>query len=178
MRKLFLATAIAGSFAMLAGAAAAQDDKKGDDRRPSRFERMDKNDDGKVSTKEAEKNAMRRFNRVDANGDGTLDDSDINASIEEAKKAMKQKDGELSDKQINRMERQKKLLEAQFKRMDANGDGELNFDEYKKGELSNHKRLDLNDDGYVTKKEIKKRREQRRKRVEKQRQKQSQDGQQ
>lgn len=129
------------------------------------FERMDKNDDGKISQEEVKDNAMKRFEDIDANGDGKVTDADIEQRIERIRE-------ENSDIPDERFDRQKKVLEAQLKRLDKNGDGKVTDDEYKDSALSRHENLDRNDDGMVTEEEIKKTREEMRQKMQQQRQQQ------
>ena len=167
MRKLFLTTALIGSFGMVTAPAVAQDGDNGGGKRGDIFDRMDKDGDGKISQSEAEANAMSRFKDIDANGDDVVNDEDIDARID----AMKEENPDVPDQ---RFERQKQVLKAQFKRLDDNGDGKLSADEYKQSAMSRHENLDKDGNGLVTKEEIQKVRQQMQKQIKKQRQKQGQ----
>jgi Ca2+-binding EF-hand superfamily protein len=100
------------------------------------FERMDTNDDGNISTIEAEGVAKERFLKMDANNDGILTKDELVSSWEE--------------KRAQRATKMQERLEKKFSESDADGDGGISIDEFVANASDHLKEFDADGDGTVT----------------------------
>ena len=100
-----------------------------------RFEQLDRNDDGKVTTREIYEGRKARFSEIDSNQDGTV-------SVEELDAA--------------KTEFRHRRLEHRLQRMDTDGDGGVGVEEYARAGGKWLHRVDRNDDGAVDMDEIRK----------------------
>ncbi len=108
------------------------------------FEEVDANADGKVTAEEIQAYEKARFDAADTNGDGSLSAEEMQASM--AKRA-----------EERAAQRQKMMTERMMKRMDANKDGVLSFDEMPGQQTHTEQmfaRVDADGDGAVTKEEM------------------------
>lgn len=122
------AVGLAATLALVGPANAEEGQKRGAERHKAMMEKVDTNQDGKISREEADAARKARFDAVDANNDGTV-------TFEEMERAREQR-------QVNRRKRH-------FDRMDANDDGVLSPDEMDHGG-KRFEKMDLNGDGEIT----------------------------
>lgn len=107
----------------------------------AKFQKLDKNGDGKISEDEFEESAEAKFKMMDTNGDEKL-------SVAELSAARDSMGGKASDKlQATAAEK--------VKMMDTNHDGVISEDEFEESSKMMFQKLDADHDGYVTKAEMK-----------------------
>jgi hypothetical protein len=104
----------------------------GGDQRPSRFDEIDTNHDGVITRDEFLAAEKQRFDEYDANHDGKIDAKEIASSPP-------------------LMERNLKTAERMVKQWDANGDGVVTADEYKKNAEDRFAKQDRDGTGKLTK---------------------------
>ncbi len=95
------------------------------------FNKMDANNDGKVSKEEFTKAAEERFARFDGNKDGALEKSDVPEKIRERmkQKGRQHQGGTNGDKKITK-EAFMQMNAKRFEKMDANHDGFIEKSEF------------------------------------------------
>jgi len=98
------------------------------------IERLDLNEDGKISKEEVDKVRDERFAKFDTDNSGGL-------TIEELE----------AGREAEKQERRAEMLS----RIDTNGDQEINRDEFGGRELRLFDRLDANEDGEISEDELK-----------------------
>lgn len=144
MKSTLIAAIAAASVLGSATLVAASDDDHAHRKGPKFFhEEMDTNGDQLISKDEIAAHAKARFDQVDANGDGKLSAEEMAAHGER--------------EMTKRMEkRQARML----KRMDADDDGMLSFDEMQAKQQKRmdkmFSRLDANEDGMLSAEELQK----------------------
>lgn len=142
-RNYVIAGIVAASLVAGAGVATAQGKKAHGRMGPMMpaFSELDANGDGNVTKAEMEAHAKARFDAADTDGNGKL-------SAAEMVEASKKRDDD----------RRAKRAEKMLKRLDANKDGEVSFDEMP-GQQSRadrmFSRLDADGDGNITEAEMK-----------------------
>ena len=100
------------------------------------FAKMDANGDGFLTREEVRKAREARFAKYDANGDGKAEISEIDAAI------------------MKRLEKRKvKIRYRILGRLDANGDGIIDKEEYLNARMRMFDRADRNGDGRVDRRE-------------------------
>ena len=134
MKTSILVIAACISLAIPGLALAAAGEENGDKRMKDRFDRLDKDGNGRVDREEFEAGGKFLFGRMDVDGDGVITLA------------------ELEDNE--RRER----LARRFERMDGNGDGKVTTAEFAQVGAKLFQRLDENEDGYLSKGELEKRR--------------------
>ncbi len=135
MNKIIGIVAIAGAGFVFAGSmAAAQQMHDGKHHRGQRFERLDANNDGSLSSEEFLAGATGRFDKADANSDGVLTEDEL------VERIMRRK----AERRAARM----------MKRMDYNGDGKVTKDEIESRAKKRFALMDGNDDGKIEKSEM------------------------
>jgi Ca2+-binding EF-hand superfamily protein len=102
------------------------------------FERLDADNDGKITKAEMSAGRERMFKRLDRNGDGVIDENEI----EKARQAIE-----------DRAASAEARLSGQWRRMDKDGDGKVSGAEFQ-ARSAMFDLADRNDDGVVTKDEI------------------------
>lgn len=108
------------------------------------FQKMDANNDGKISVDEHAAAAKKMFEVMDANKDGKVTAAEMEAAHEQiAGKAAVAKD---KGKQMSAAEK--------LKVVDSNGDGALTAEEHLAGSKSMFDKMDANHDGLLTKAEL------------------------
>jgi Ca2+-binding EF-hand superfamily protein len=126
--------ALAFGFVMARGARANEDIE-------AKFQSMDTNGDGKVSSDEHAAYSTSKFEKMDANSDGKVTVSEM----ESAHEKMGGKEG-----RTEKMSSTEKL-----KMMDTNGDGSITSEEFTASAKTKFDKADANGDGYLTKQELK-----------------------
>jgi hypothetical protein len=101
--------------------------------RPSRFDEIDTNHDGFISKDEFLASEKKRFEEFDSNHDGKVDAKEIASSPP-------------------LMERNLKTAERMVKQWDANGDGTVTADEYRKNAEERFSKQDKDGTGRIAKK--------------------------
>ncbi|MEO1028966.1 MAG: EF-hand domain-containing protein [Pseudomonadota bacterium] len=101
------------------------------------LERLDTDKDGRISREEATAENQSRFAEADTNGDGGL-------SLDEMITLQEQR----------RAERQAKMQERRFSRMDQDGDGLVSIEEFSRPANRMFERADLDENGVVTETEL------------------------
>jgi len=126
MKKLIILSCLLSIFAIDAKAALTQEEKK--ERLEKRFNKMDANNNGKVSYKEFTAKMKKKFQKFDQDSNGILShDEFVNAWKHKGKKAFKKLDtdnsGSITASEFNAKK------EKRFKKMDKNEDGVLSSEE-------------------------------------------------
>jgi Ca2+-binding EF-hand superfamily protein len=102
------------------------------------FERLDADNDGKITKAEMSAGRERMFKRLDRNGDGVIDENEI----EKARQAIE-----------DRAAGAEARLSGQWRRMDRDRDGKVSVAEFQ-ARSAMFELADRNSDGVVTKDEI------------------------
>jgi Ca2+-binding EF-hand superfamily protein len=109
---------------------------EGDDDKPKKarrdmsaeiLNRLDKDGDGKISAAEWPQQARQPFAKVDANGDGFVDAAELRAGMRRGRGGDRQRN-EGKNRGADR-EQVRRIVDANLKRMDKNGDGKISADE-------------------------------------------------
>lgn len=129
-----LYSAVAAGVMMVATPAFANDNK---------FEKMDADGDGVITSVESDMVARDMHQRMDGDGDGRVTAVEMKAA-HEAKAREKGKTHDKDDAHYNEMVRE----------MDADNDGAVSIDEYAATAREKHGEGDANDDGNVTRAEF------------------------
>ncbi len=132
MRKILLASAVA-VLAVIGGVAVAQPGMDGPGR-GGMFERMDENNDGRVTRAEFDAGHAGMFIRLDANRDGAITAEEMDSG------------------RPDRGERHGR--HGEHRNPDANNDGVVTREEFLAGPVSAFARFDANGDGRLTGEEI------------------------
>lgn len=114
------------------------------DRGGKMFDRVDINNDGRITLQEAQAFRNARFQRMDANNDGQV----TQAEMQEAR----------SKRRAQRAERSRDRMAKRFEKTDTNGNGALDRAEFERMAAERFARMDVNGDGAVTRDEIRNRR--------------------
>lgn len=135
----------------LAAAGPAAADGRHDDRAgPPRFEKLDANADGFITTDEMDALRLARFKKEDANSDGFLTLDEMQASAQKRFENRREDRGPVpgAEEIADRTQRMLRFF-------DENGDGKVAFDEMPdyRGERM-FKMLDTNEDGKISKAEF------------------------
>jgi Ca2+-binding EF-hand superfamily protein len=130
--ELIMKIALIASLAAFGFASAALARPGGEDH----FDRLDANEDGKVTQNEMSDRQRELFADADANDDGALTKDEMRAHHQK-KRASKMGDAN-GDGVIDRSEYDAKADER-FKRMDANNDGKLSDEELRAGHRGGHR---------------------------------------
>lgn len=109
------------------------------------FEEVDANSDGQLSQEEMAAHHKAKFDKADTDGNGALSQAEMKAQMEARMQERAQKRAERGDKMMARM----------IERHDANGDGELGFDEMKGDrEAKMFARMDADKSGTISAEEL------------------------
>jgi len=132
IRSTLIALAVSAALPGIALAATGEDN--GDKHMKDRFDRLDKDGNGRVDQEEFKAGGEILFARMDVDGDGVI----TMAELEEHERAER--------------------IAKRFERMDADSDGKVTTDEFAQAGAKLFQRLDENEDGYLSKGELEKRR--------------------
>ncbi len=134
--RIFLTTSLIAA-SMTTTALASRADKM--------LQRIDKNDDGKISLEEFHAREARWIERIDSDGDGAV-------SLEEITQHHSERAMARQAKMAAHRAKAQTALEEKFAAADTNQDGLVTGEEWR---LEAFNRLDEDDDGYLSKKELK-----------------------
>lgn len=119
-----------------------------------KLERLDRNDDGRISRSEHAVHAERMFKKMDANRDGIVTLAELR-ELKEDKYDKRDKDG----KHDKKKKHEKRLYGDQtpaekFKVLDQNGDGRLTESEHEEACERRFKKIDRNNDNEISESEL------------------------
>lgn len=145
-RNYVIAGIVAASLVAGAGVATAQGKKAHGRMGPMMpaFSELDANGDGNVTKAEMEAHAKARFDAADTDGNGKLSQAEMKAAAEKRAEEARQR----------RFER---MAARMMERMDADGDGEVSFDEMPGQQTRQDRmfdRLDADNDGAISAEEM------------------------
>ena len=132
IRSTLIALVVSAALPGIALAATSEDN--GDRRMKDRFDRLDKDGNGRVDQEEFKAGGEFLFARMDVDGDGVI----TMAELEEHERAER--------------------IAKRFERMDTDSDGKVTSDEFAQAGAKLFQRLDENEDGYLSKGELERRR--------------------
>jgi|GEM_PF-1087053 len=162
LRRSLATTALFVACALGATAASAKDGRSGKDRGARMFERVDANNDGKITKAESSQAADARFSKMDANDDGVVTQEEAKARHASRRDARSEKREKRGDKRRTRKGNRRDRKAGQFAKLDTNSDGKITRTEAKSSEARRFARLDTNNDGAITLEEMKAARKNRR----------------
>lgn len=131
-RNTLIALAISAIIPGVALAATSNDN--GDKRMKDRFDRLDRDGNGRIDAEEFKAGGKFVFGKMDVDGDGII----TMAELEDHERAER--------------------IAKRFERMDADADGKVTTGEFAQAGAKLFQRLDENEDGYLSKGELEKRR--------------------
>lgn len=105
-----------------------------------KFAMMDTDKDGKISTTEHEAGASHMFSELDKNSDGRITAEEMNAKMNDKKKAGHASEWTAAEKMA---------------KADANADKVITTEEHKMASANMFKSMDTNKDGFLTAEEMK-----------------------
>lgn len=131
------------------------------------FERMDRNEDGKVTLSETQSHAAARFDSMDLNMDGFLTKEELEEAHQARKQKMQEKRADKSEKpnkegrpeltdeqKAEHHKKRSQRKEKMFERSDKDGDGKISREEFLAQGSQHFSKMDTNGDGVVTKEEL------------------------
>ena len=115
---------LAAALVVLAAPVAfADDEKKADDKKPTRGKRAGKVDRAKL------------FDTMDGDKDGTVSKDEFASGMEKRAERIKERAGDKAGRGARAGDLMEKVAQKAFEKLDANGDGSISKDEFEKSEF-------------------------------------------